>query len=202
MVDLPSLSDEELARESQGGSFTAFEELVRRFETRVHAFLFQCCGNATDARELTQETFVKAFQALHQFDARQSFAPWLFTIARRKSIDHFRARRRFSEESPIEEADANDPSALLEQQDEAQHVWETARRTLPPAQYQALWLYYVEEMNVAQVATALGKTQTHIKVMLLRARHALSKKLVPENRRSSPAHIPTPQTATAKGGYL
>jgi len=201
-VNLPSLSDEELARESQGGSLTAFEELVRRFENRVHAFLLQCCRNSTDARELTQETFVRAFQALNQFDARQSFAPWLFTIARRKSIDHFRARRRFSEQSPIEETDSNDPAALLEQQDEAQHVWDTARSTLPPVQYQALWLYYVEEMNVAQVATALGKTQTHIKVMLLRARHVLSKKLGPEHRRPSPPPIAAPQTATAKGGYL
>jgi len=200
-VDLETLNDEELARETQAGSLTAFEELVRRFENRIYAFLFQCCGNATDARELTQDTFVRAFQAVDQFDPRRSFAPWLFTIARRKSIDHFRARRPIFEESASEEIDANDPSALLAQREEAQNVWSVARRSLPQPQYQALWLRYVEDMNVAQIAAALGKTQTHIKVMLLRARNALSNKLPSPRRRSEIARL-TPQTAVIKGESL
>jgi len=200
-VDLQSLNDEELARESQAGSLTAFEELVSRFENRIYAFLFQFCGNATDAREVTQDTFVRAFQALGQFDARQSFAPWIFTIARRKCIDHFRARQPASGDSPAEEADLNDPAALLAQREDAQNLWNVARRSLPQSQYQALWLRYVEDMNVAQIAAALGKTQTHIKVMLLRARHALSNKLPSPARRSTESS-PAPQTATAKGGSL
>jgi RNA polymerase sigma-70 factor (ECF subfamily) len=169
-VDLESLSDEELACESQAGSLAAFEELVRRFENRVYAFLYQFCRNQTDARELTQDTFVRAYQALHQFDTRQAFAPWLFTVARRKCIDHFRARKPVSAESAPEEADLDDPAALLAQREEAQNIWSVARRSLPTPQYQALWLKYVEEMNIAEIASALGKTQTHIKVMLLRAR--------------------------------
>lgn len=200
-VDYQNLNDEELARESQAGSLTAFEELVRRFENRIYAFLFQCCGNATDARELTQDTFVRAFQALEQFDIRRSFAPWLFTIARRKSIDHFRARQPVVEDSAPEQTDWNDPAALLTQREEAQNVWSVARRALPPGQFQALWLQYVEEMNVAQIATALGKTQTHVKVMLWRARHILSKKL-PAPRRLAETPAATSRTAIIKGGSL
>src|SRR5580692_2625739 len=86
----PAISDEELARQSQAGSLVAFEELVRRYERRIYGFIFQSCRRHADARELTQDAFVRAYQAIAQFDSRRAFAPWLFTIARRKCIDHFR----------------------------------------------------------------------------------------------------------------
>ena len=91
--DLPRLSDEELARETQAGSgsLAAFEDLVYRYQQRIYAFVTHCCRNSADAQEVTQDTFVRAFQAIAQFDPRRGFAPWLFTIARRKCIDHHRA---------------------------------------------------------------------------------------------------------------
>ncbi len=201
-VDYQTLSDEELAAQSQDGSFVAFEELVRRFENRIYAFVFQLCRHDADAREITQDTFVRAFQAIDQFDARQTFAPWIFTIARRKTIDHFRARKPVVGQEAPEEQDTANPAALLEQREEAQNLWAMARRSLPAAQFQALWLYYVEEMNGAQIAAALGKTQTHIKVMLLRARHALAGKLPHPKKEIPAAPRLAPQTQQAIGGSL
>src|SRR5690349_8719236 len=96
----PSLSDEALARQTQVGSMEAFEELVLRYEKRIYAFVSQSCRNGMDAAEITQEAFVKAYQAIVQFDPNRGFAPWLFTIARRKCVDHFRAIRPASNESP------------------------------------------------------------------------------------------------------
>ena len=69
-----SVSDAELARESQEGSLHAFEELVYRYEARIYGFLLKSSGNETDARELAQDTFVRAFQAILQFDPRRDFA--------------------------------------------------------------------------------------------------------------------------------
>ena len=89
--DFQSFTDEELARQTQAGSLVAFEELVYRYEGRIYGFVANCCRNGTDAREVTQDTFVRAFQAIGQFDLQRGFAPWLFTIARRKCIDHHRA---------------------------------------------------------------------------------------------------------------
>src|SRR5262245_47115468 len=108
--DLPSPSDEVLARRTQAGSMEAFEELVLRYEQRIYAFGCQTCRNGMDAAEITQETFVKAYQAIAQFDSKRRFAPWLFTIARRKCVDHFRAIRPTSNESEPELSDSNDPS--------------------------------------------------------------------------------------------
>ena len=103
--DFQRCSDEELARQSQDGTLAAFEELVYRYEHRIYGFIANSCRNATDAREVTQDTFVRAFQAIGQFNCRRGFGPWLFTIARRKCIDHHRASLPAADESVPELAD-------------------------------------------------------------------------------------------------
>src|SRR5882672_3841692 len=92
--NLQAPSDEELARQAQAGSLAPFEEVVYRYEGRIYRFVANFCRVEADACEITQETFVRAFQALGQFDARRFFAPWLFTIARRKCLDHHRSSAR------------------------------------------------------------------------------------------------------------
>ena len=176
-ADFEAVPDAELARQSQAGSLPAFEELVYRYEARIYGFLLKSCGNETDARELTQDTFVRAFQAMLQFDARREFAPWLFSIARRKLIDRVRARRTVSEEPAPESLDLMDPAESLARSEDSQNLWARARRKLPAIQFQALWLRYVEDMDVAQVAQVVGRTRTHVKVLLFRARTALAKEL-------------------------
>jgi RNA polymerase sigma-70 factor, ECF subfamily len=179
MPELQSLSDEELAGQSQTGSLEAFEQLVYRYENRIYAFVAQSCRNRTDAGEITQDTFVKAFQALAQFDGRHSFAGWLFTIARHKCIDHFRAAPPVADEPVPELPDQDDPAELLARREHGQELWQFARRWLPETQFHALWLRYAEGMNLAEIAQALRKTQTHVKVLLFRARQTLFQKLQP-----------------------
>lgn len=176
-VEFQSVSDENLARQSQNGNFAAFEELVHRYERRIHGFLFQTLGHDADAREATQDTFVRAFQAIHRFDPGRCFASWLFTIARRKGIDCFRARLPGEGEMNDEEPAGEDPSELAARQDEIKNLWRRARASLPEAQFQALWLRYAEDMDIAQIAHVLGKTPTYVKVLLFRARNTLAGKL-------------------------
>ena len=175
--DFQRCSDEELARQSQNGALAAFEELVYRYEGRIYGFVVNACRNVADAREVTQDTFVRAFQAIGQFDCGRGFGPWLFTIARRKCIDHHRATPPSANEPMPELADDNDPSELLARREERQGLWDVARRRLPEPQFEALWLRYAEEMSVAGIAQVLRKTQTHVKVLLFRARQVLGREL-------------------------
>lgn len=191
--DLQFRSDEDLARQSQEGDLAAFEELVRRYENRIYAFIFQACRHDTDAREVTQDTFVKAFAAIGQFDPRRSFASWLFTIARRKGVDCFRARIPAGNDAVPEELDPDNPAESLARRDEAQALWRRARLLLPDAQFQSLWLRYNEDMDIPEIARVLGKTQTHVKVLLFRARHSLAQELEP---------APAPGLLTAKRASL
>ena len=208
--DFQTCTDGELARQSQDGSLSAFEELVYRFEDRIYGFAAKVCGNAGDAREVTQDTFVRAFQAIAQFDCQRAFGPWLFTIARRKCIDRYRAAPPRADELLPELVDVDDPAELLARQEERQNLWSLARRRLPETQFDVLWLRYAEDMSVAHIAQVVRKTQTHVKVMLFRARRALADELKPRNvpgllagrLGSHPAPEQEARRSTVNGGYV
>jgi RNA polymerase sigma-70 factor (ECF subfamily) len=118
---------------------------------------------------------------------------WLFTIARRKGIDCFRARIPSEGQSAPEEFDPADPAELLARREEARDLWRRARAKLPDSQFQSLWLRYAEDMDIAQIAGVLGKTQTHVKVLLFRARQTLADELE--------TNVP-PRVLAAKGVIL
>lgn len=162
--------------EAGTGSLPAFEELVRRYEGRVFRFVSTRCRDEWDAREITQDVFVRAFRSLRTCDPDQ-FGPWIFTIARRKCIDHLRIRRPITIAIPPETPADGTPPDALEQREEEESLWQVAQRILSPAQFEALWLRYAEDMSVAQAARVMGKTSTHVKVLLFRARSILSKRL-------------------------
>ena len=170
----PVVADEELARLAQAGSLPAFEELVLRYEGRLFRFLAQGTRNESDAADLAQETLVAVYQNLERFNPARSFASWVFTIARRRQIDYFRARGRARETQEEEPIDEDDPARQLTREEERAKLWDCARATLGGAEYQALWLKYTEDLSVAEIAVVLGRTQVHVKVMLFRARGALA----------------------------
>ena len=199
-ADFQSMSDDDLARETQAGSMAAFEELVHRYEHRIYAFVMQYCHNDADAREITQDAFVRAFQAIGRFVPRGGFGPWLFTIARRKCIDRYRATVRASADEPIPEVpDHDDPSVLLVRQEERQELWALARKCLGETQFQALWLRYAEGMSVEGVARVLRKTQTHVKVLLFRAREVLRRELNAAQEPDAPTGPVTPRNKPGRG---
>jgi RNA polymerase sigma-70 factor (ECF subfamily) len=175
-AEIQFLSDEQLASQTQAGSMAAFEELVARYERRIYAFVKQSCRSDADARDLTQGTFVRAYQAIAKFDSRRPFAAWLFTIARHLCVDHHRAALPPAGPMP-DEADLNDPAELLAQHEERGGLWRLARCHLPELQFRALWLRYAADLDIEEVADVLGKTRTHIKVLLFRARSALGAEL-------------------------
>jgi RNA polymerase sigma-70 factor, ECF subfamily len=170
-----TVSDEQLACKAQAGSLDEFETLVHRYEHRVFSFVVQFCPNTADARELTQDTFVTAYRKIAQFDSRRSFAPWLFTIARRKCIDRHRAAPPVANAPLPDMVDDTDPSQLMAQREEGQNLWQLARERLGKIQFEVLWLHYAEQMEVAQIAQVLGKTRVHVKVLLFRARQVLAR---------------------------
>jgi RNA polymerase sigma-70 factor (ECF subfamily) len=197
-AEFEAYSDEQLVRESQAGSLPAFEELVYRYERRIYGFVAQFCRNREDASEVTQETFVKAFQALGQFDAGHAFAAWLFTIARRKCIDHHRASPPESEGDMPELVDVADPAEILADREDSRSLWQLARRALSETQFDALWLRYVEDLSIAEIAQVFRKTQTYVKVLLFRARSALGRELgaerSPKSDQSPKSKVQSPKS--------
>jgi RNA polymerase sigma-70 factor, ECF subfamily len=153
----------------------AFSLLAKEFYERVFQFLAHQLRDRHEAEDLTQRTFVRAFRAFGSFDQNRPFAPWIFTLARRELVDHYRRRRP----DPVELEEGHfssegAPDGDFERRDEADQVWQLAEE-LPPKQRQVLLLHYAEQFSLPEVAEILGLTHVHAKVLLFRARNRLRK---------------------------
>jgi RNA polymerase sigma-70 factor (ECF subfamily) len=187
-----SQSDQELVAKAQTGSVPAFAELISRFETRLFNFLLRrstAAGRSVIGTEdLTQETFVRAWQSIHRYQPRYRFSTWLFTIGARLARDAQRTQRRWRTH------DQRAGQAWHEQTDAAP-LWDLAEQVLTQDQHSALWLRYAEDLSIAETARVLGRTQIGTRVLLHRARtrlaeHATSAQLDHDDARSHATSAP------------
>jgi RNA polymerase sigma-70 factor, ECF subfamily len=163
-------------RAAQAGSLEAFDALVEAYGTRILNYLQQLTGNRHDAEDLTQDTFLKAHRCLDSIRNPDAFAGWLFTIARRTALNHFRAARS-TEELPAEiPLHGTDPASLAADRDDKDDLWNVAR-TLKRDYFEVLWLRYAEGLSIQETAAVLRRTALHVRVRLHRARLQLARRL-------------------------
>jgi RNA polymerase sigma-70 factor (ECF subfamily) len=86
-------TEQGLVRRAQRGDLSAFDELVRRYQERIYATIYHMTSNHEDANDLAQETFIKAYQALHSFKGDSSLFTWLYRIAINKTINFLKQRK-------------------------------------------------------------------------------------------------------------
>jgi RNA polymerase sigma-70 factor (ECF subfamily) len=171
-------ADEELAARAQAGDRQAFALLVRRHQERVFRFVLRMLGNRDEAMDLTQDSFLKAWNALPGWRPEARFATWLLQIARNATLDLLRRRRRveFVPLDPGETAsDPHDPAPSPEQRlADRQRIGllERALAALPPEQREILLLRELEGMNYAEIAATLGINEGTVKSRLARGRAA------------------------------
>lgn len=166
------ISDEKLVEETLAGSELAFSELVDRYQERLLRYLLTRCRNRADAEDAVQDTFISAYRYLYSYNPRWRFSTWIYRIAirnaARQSKDDVRAPEALVDEN------APDPLETCTVDSDHENVWLTARRLLSRDAYAAMWLRYVEDMSIKEIARALDKTQSWAKVTLLRGRRSLN----------------------------
>jgi RNA polymerase sigma-70 factor, ECF subfamily len=168
-------NDVGLIRGSLAGDSRSFAEIVRAYHGRVYGFLYQMMRHRQDAEDLTQQTFIKAYHNLGRFDARRPLINWLLTIARNGAINHFRDTKRWSEMPEDVVGREPSPATTAERREDAENLWDRARALLSPREFEVLWLRFGEELSIGETAQVVGLTQTHVKVLVHRARQALLK---------------------------
>jgi RNA polymerase sigma-70 factor (ECF subfamily) len=178
MIDMQASdgSENDWVRRAQVGDRKAFSELVRRHQRPVHRYLLRMLGSHDDAMELTQEAFVKAWQALPQWRPEAQFRTWLFRIANNMALDALR-HRKLVEFVPLEDsfdAPGSEPDpehqALVTQ--EVRQL-DASLRKLMPEHRQILLLREVEEMSYDEIGSVLALNEGTVKSRLARARAAL-----------------------------
>ena len=83
----------DLVKQARQGDFSAYDELVKRYQQRIYATIYHMTANHEDANDLAQESFIKAFQALPSFKGGSTFYTWLYRIAVNKTINFLKQRK-------------------------------------------------------------------------------------------------------------
>jgi RNA polymerase sigma-70 factor (ECF subfamily) len=99
-------ADWEVVKKVQAGDVAAFDALILKYRQRVYSVVYNLCANREDGADLTQSTFIKAFQSINRFQGQSSFFTWLYRIAVNATLTHLRKNRLrtfFSFERIIEE---------------------------------------------------------------------------------------------------
>lgn len=177
---LEALSDGQLVALILDGQQDAFAILVERYKDAVQNLAYRMLGNATEAEDVTQETFVRAFTQLATFKIDHKFSTWLLSIASHLAIDQLRRRRFLAlplEDVPFLEwiVDAGispEQSALQgEQHDEIQKYLQRL-----PSKYRAvIVLRYWYDFSYEEISTVLSLTPALVKARLHRARELLAR---------------------------
>jgi RNA polymerase sigma-70 factor, ECF subfamily len=183
MFRFRSMSDERVVRRVLGGEREAYGVLVERYFGAVRAVGYAHTGNRTDADDVAQEAFLRAFQGLDNLRECAKFSPWLLTIAR--NIANSLAARRKREAEVRAEASPHEASVKPDM--ERRELFDSVRRQvmrLNEGHREVLMLYYFSGKSLREIAGLLGVTPNAAKKRLQRARKGLSAAILLELKRT------------------
>ncbi len=183
--------DVDLVKRTQNGDIRAFEKLFLSYQKRVYNLTYRMTGNEADAADLTQETFLCAYQSIARIKNAEAFSTWLFQIAvnlcknHRKvavkhaslgcdSLDQFIDENRAVDISTMSES----PQTAIEK-DERDGQIQQALNALSDAHRTVVVLHHLEGVSLADIAKMLNCRVGTVKSRLARAREELKRKLRP-----------------------
>ncbi len=166
------MDEADLIHQARHGDGVAWETLVQSHQEAVFRLAYLLLGNAGDAEDVAQETFIRAFRFLGQFDTSRNWRPWLLSIAanlarnrRRSAGRYFAHLRRFAYQTPDNITDPEHEAARLSN---AKALWQAVRQ-LEPADQEIIYLRYFLELSVEETAESLQIASGTVKSRLHRA---------------------------------
>jgi len=174
------LADAELISRAQAGEAEAFGELYERYAVLIYRYVLARVNSESDAEDLTEIVFLRAFEALHRYKERgRRFSAFLYQVARNALVDHYRQQRKTESIEAVERLPSLGPGPderLL-----AEERADGLRKALAeiPADYQeVIRLRIILSMPTATVGEWLGRSEGAVRVLLHRALKSLRKQMV------------------------
>jgi RNA polymerase sigma-70 factor (ECF subfamily) len=158
------LSDSELVQLVKVGEPEPFDELVRRHSVKIHDLCYKILRNYDDARDMAQETFIKAYRKITKFDGRSQFSTWLYRIAVNNCLNYLKKQRPTEEIfEEIVSSGRDDPVELYRSKKLREMIYEAVEK-LPTVQRAVFTLRTLEDMSYQEVSDILKKPISTIKV--------------------------------------
>jgi RNA polymerase sigma-70 factor (ECF subfamily) len=164
MSKYKGLSDKELVKLVKVGEIEPFDELVWRNEVKIHDLCYKMVRNYDDAKDLAQETFIKAYRKINKFDGRSKFSTWLYRIAVNNCLN-FLKRQKPTEElyEEITGSQKLDPVQIYRSKELREKIVDAVAK-LPEVQKAVFTLRTLEDLSYQEVSEILKKPISTIKV--------------------------------------
>ncbi|OJU94491.1 MAG: hypothetical protein BGO23_03570 [Solirubrobacterales bacterium 67-14] len=159
----------------RAGNSGAFDTIVDRYQARLLGFCRQMIGSTEDAEDVLQEVFVNAYKAMMADNREINLRPWLYRIARNRSLNHLRKPRAVAQESMdmVPMVDAASTAEKVHNREEFRQLLQDVTK-LPETQRAALLLREIDALSYEEIAEAMDTTVPSVKSLLVRARISLA----------------------------
>jgi RNA polymerase sigma-70 factor (ECF subfamily) len=191
----PILDESVLVAQSREGDAEAYGQLVKRYQNKIFRLAQHITQNREDAEDVLQETFLKAYEHLDQFQGNSKFYTWVVRIAVNQALMKLRRRKNDKSVSLDETIDTGEDTIVREiaawdedpeqqlSREEIGGILDTAVQSLDAPYRSVFVLRDIEEMSTEETADALGLSVPAVKSRLLRARLQLREKLTRQFKR-------------------
>jgi RNA polymerase sigma-70 factor (ECF subfamily) len=179
-----ALADSELVQSALAGRESGFEELVRRYQRPIAAYVYRMVGDYDAALDLTQEVFIKVYASLSRYRPEFKFSTWIYKIAHNAAIDHLRrhATREAVAGSETDRAETTVESRRLSPEQESERTErcseiEIVVQLLPAPYRELILLRHSQDLSYEEIAEVTGLPLGTVKNRLFRAREAMREHL-------------------------
>ena len=182
LAKLGGLADGELVQSALAGRETSFEELVRRYQRPIAAYVYRMVGDYDAALDLTQEVFIKVYNSLTRYRSEFKFSTWIYKIAHNAAIDHLR-RHAVRDQALTSGIDGEHREVLIEsrrltpeqesERKERRTEIESVVQLLPAAYRELIVLRHSQDLSYDEIAEVTGLPLGTVKNRLFRARESM-----------------------------
>lgn len=178
-----TISERDLIARAQRGNPEAFGDLYKLHLDAIYRYVHSRVGETSEAENLTQTIFVKAWRALENYRPTQvPFRAWLYRIAHNAVVDYYRTKKNsalLEEQTMLSDPSATPEESLISQ--ERHDTLKQAMTKLKPAYQQVLSLRFLNELDYSETADVLGRKVNAVRVLQYRALKALRRVLTQEH---------------------
>ena len=182
LAKLGGLADGELVQSALAGREISFEELVRRYQRPIAAYVYRMVGDYDAALDLTQEVFIKVYNSLTRYRSEFKFSTWIYKIAHNAAIDHLR-RHAVRDQALTSGIDGERREVLIEsrrltpeqesERKERRTEIESVVQLLPAAYRELIVLRHSQDLSYDEIAEVTGLPLGTVKNRLFRARESM-----------------------------
>jgi RNA polymerase sigma-70 factor (ECF subfamily) len=185
--DLSAAADRDLVSTAAAGLEGSFEELVRRYQRPISAYVYRMVGDYESALDLTQEIFIKVYGSLSRYRPEFKFSTWIYKIAHNSAVDHLR-RNSGRERSLVNgteadqydmpiESDSLSPEQESEREERRVEI-ELIVKSLPSAYRELIVLRHSQDLTYEEIVDVTGLPLGTVKNRLFRARELMRQILI------------------------